>query len=57
LHSKELDNNKLLRQQLSTAQSAVRQLNDAKKDAAVLKKKVIELQNVQSVINGEYQVD
>jgi len=28
-------------------------LNDVQKEAAVLKKKVTELQNVQSVINGE----
>jgi len=53
LHRKELDNNKLLRQQLSCAQSTARQLSDAQKDAAVLKKKLTELQNVQSVINGE----
>jgi len=53
LHRKELDNNRLLRQQLSSAQSAVRQLNDTQKEAATLKRKVAELQNVQSVINGE----
>jgi len=53
LHRKELDNNRLLRQQLSLAQSAVRQLNDVQKETAVLKRKVTELQNVQSVINGE----
>jgi len=53
LHRKELDNNRLLRQQLSAAQSTARQLNDVQKEAAVLKKKVTELQNVQSVINGE----
>jgi len=54
LHRKELDNNKLLRQQLSSAQSTLRQLNDVKRDAAQLKKKVTELQNVQTVVNGEY---
>ena len=53
LHRKELDNNRLLRQQLSSVQSTVRQLNDAQKEAATLRKKVTELQNVQSVINGE----
>ena len=53
-HRKELDNNKLLRDQLSSALSSVCQLNDAKKEAAVLRKKVSELQNVQSVINGEW---
>jgi len=54
LHRKELDKNKLLRQQLSTAQSAARQLSDAKKQAALLQKKVNELQNVQAVINGTH---
>jgi len=53
LHRKELDNNRLLRQQLSAAQSTARQLNEVQKEAAMLKKKVTELQNVQSVINGE----
>ena len=53
LHRKELDNNRLLRQQLSSVQATVRQLNDVQQEAAVLKRKVIELQNVQSVINGE----
>jgi len=42
---------------LLSAQNTVRQLNDAKKDATVLKKKIIELQNVQAVINGEYHAD
>ena len=54
LHRKELDNNKLLRQQLSSAQSTVRQLSNVEKEAAALRKKLSELQNVQSVINGEY---
>jgi len=52
LHFKELDNNKLLRQQLTQAQSTARRLTDAQKDSAALRKKVTELQNVQSVING-----
>ena len=56
LHRKELDNNKLLRQQIALAQSTARQLSDAQKDAAALRKKVSELQNIQSVINGEYNV-
>jgi len=53
LHRKELENNKLLRQQLSSAQGSVSRLNDAYKEAAALRKKVTELQNVQSVINGQ----
>ena len=53
-HRKELDNNKLLHDQLLSALSSLRQLDDVKKEAEVLRKKVSELQNVQSVINGEW---
>jgi len=41
------------RQLLTSAASAA---GDAQKEAVELKKKVIELQNVQSIINGEYNV-
>jgi len=53
LHRKELDNNKLLRQQLSAAQSTTRHLSAAQHEATTLRKKVTELQNVQAVINGK----
>jgi len=53
IHQKELDNNKLLLQQLLSAQSRVSQLSSAEKDAAVLRKKVTELQSVHAVVNGE----
>ena len=55
LHRKELDNNKLLRQQLSAAQSSVRQLRDVQNEAETLRSHVNRLQNVQAVINGESQ--
>jgi len=53
IHQKEVDSNKLLRLQLSTAQAMAHEADEARDIVAVLRRKVNELQNVQNVINGD----